>query len=396
MRQTRRIGPAKSARRGTILIYTTIGMIAFVAIVSLAVDVGHGRLVKNQLQNAADAAARFGAAGLQTSVSQAKNNAVTAAGNNTADATSVVVDPNADVEFGTWDPNSNTFTVLSGAAQSSANAIRVTARRVSARGTAVPLTFGQVVGKSSCDVIAQSIAVLSQGAPSGFIGLGGINLQNNEFIAGYNSSNTTNPTHGSSDNKGLVGSNGKIAAQNNVSLQGDAVLGPGGSISGVPMTGSTTTLSSPIAGPTMPGWSPGTNPGSVPQNYVVASNTTLPGGSYWFTSLTVTSNLTFSGPATLYVNGNITLGGSLTAYNNVPGNLRIYQLGTNKFSDTGGNNLLIIADFWAPGCDFTVSNKLEFCGRGIFETFQAKNNADLYVDEALGATMGASGVSIVQ
>ena len=149
--------PATRRHHGTVLIYVTVGMIAFAGIVSLAVDVGHGRLVKTQLQNAADAAARYAAAGMQTSITVAKSNAVSAAGNNTADGSSVVVDPNNDVEFGSWDKTNHTFTVLTGAALSGADAVRVTCRRTAARGNPVPLTFEPVIGHSTCDVTASAI-----------------------------------------------------------------------------------------------------------------------------------------------------------------------------------------------------------------------------------------------
>ena len=59
-------------RKGTVLIYTAIGMTAFTGLVSLSVDVGHVRVVKKQLQRTADAAARAAAAGLVTSTTAAR------------------------------------------------------------------------------------------------------------------------------------------------------------------------------------------------------------------------------------------------------------------------------------------------------------------------------------
>jgi Flp pilus assembly protein TadG len=50
--------------RGMVLIYVMVAMVATTALVSLAVDVSHVRLVKIQLQGAADAASRTGARSL--------------------------------------------------------------------------------------------------------------------------------------------------------------------------------------------------------------------------------------------------------------------------------------------------------------------------------------------
>ncbi len=41
----------------------------------------------------------------------------------------------------------------------------------------------------------------------------------------------------------------------------------------------------------------------------------MPGGTYWFTSLTISNQLSFSGAATLIVNGDVNLSSSLYAYN---------------------------------------------------------------------------------
>src|SRR5438067_2449420 len=71
--------------RGAVLVYACIAMAAFTAVASLVIDVAHARLVKTQLQCAADAAARNAASGLLTDLSTAKSNAVFAAQANTAD-----------------------------------------------------------------------------------------------------------------------------------------------------------------------------------------------------------------------------------------------------------------------------------------------------------------------
>lgn len=378
------------------MVYTTIGMVAFAAIVSLGVDVAHVRLVKIQLQNAADASARYAAAGMPTSLAQARNNAVAAAADNTADGATIVVDSNQDVDFGTWDSGTKTFTVLSGAAQSSANAVRVTCRRTSSRGDPVSLFFGPVVGKGTCDVWAQSVAVTSTQPLAGIIGFNGVSFQNNTFVGSYNSKSNTNPNSNNADSKARVGSNSTVGGGANDKIQGDVVLGPNGTVGGVTVTGSQLVQSRALPAPTLPAWSPQSNPGGIPSVYVVGSNTTLPGGKYWFTSLTVSGNLTFSGPTVLYVNGPVVLGGSIEPASELPTDLTIYQYGSNTFGNSGANNLSVTAFVLAPNSDFAAQNNLSFYGAAIFNSITVKNNASFFFDEALGPMNGGTSVSTVQ
>jgi hypothetical protein len=101
-----------------------------------------------------------------------QNTAVTWAGLNKADSASVVIDPINDVDFGTWTPATRNFAVLSGAARSTANAVRVWAHRTTAGGNPVHLSFGAVIGHSTCDVNVSAIAYAGSSASAyGILGL---------------------------------------------------------------------------------------------------------------------------------------------------------------------------------------------------------------------------------
>ena len=126
--------------------------------VSLGVDWGHVQLTKTQLLQAADAAARAAAVQLTNGVTATQNAAVLWGGYSQADGTSVVIDPVNDVDFGTWDTSARTFVVLSGAARTNANSVRVWARRTAVRSTAIKLTFGAVIGINTCDANTSAIA----------------------------------------------------------------------------------------------------------------------------------------------------------------------------------------------------------------------------------------------
>jgi Flp pilus assembly protein TadG len=387
--------PKPLSRRGIAAVYSILMLVALCGLVSMGVDLGRVQVAKTELRAAADAAARAGVAGLAVSVTQAKSDATTVAAANLCDGSAVVLDQTLDIEFGTWNDAARTFTVLSGAAQNNANSMRITARRVAARSTAIPLVFARVLGRNTCDINAVAVAKATFGPGWGFTGLSSITMKNNTWVVSYNSSVDTSPGLGTVYGNALLGSNGFIAVGTNDHLWGNVQLGPSGSVDpALQVTGSTYQYTTALQPPAMPSWSPGANPGGISQNYTVNSTTTLPGGNYWFTSLDVDHDLTFSGPATIYVNGNVTIDSDLKAYGNIPSNLKIYQLGANRtFGDSKANNVNITADIQAPGSDFTMNNNLTFMGVAIFETITTRNDAIFFVDEAAG--MGAVARQIV-
>ena len=388
----------RARRRGSALVYLTVTMVALVAFVSLAVDLGRVQVVRGELQLAADAAARHAAAGLNAGVAAAESNAVNAAKDNSADGTPVVLDPDTDIEYGIFNDATKTFTALPSAAWSTATAVRVTARRTAASGNPVPLHFARVVGRTNHDVRAQSVARYRPNPQiSGIAGLNGITMKNNAFVGSYNSGATTTPTQATAVSGGSLYSNGAITAGNGNNLKGNVVLGPSApAVSGISVTGTTTQTPKVIAAPAEAEWAPAPNPGGTPQNYTANGDVTLPGGTYWFTSLVVNGTLTFSGPATVTVNGPIEINGALRAYDLIPGNLKVYQLGANTFADSdgNGNNIDIVADVSAPLATLVAKNKLLFRGRLIAGTIEVKNNADLFYDVNLGGTGGSKVVTV--
>jgi hypothetical protein len=148
---------SRNRRPGVSLIYLTVSMTTLIAFVSLGADYARVQLVKTELLRAADAAARYAAMALPNGKSAVRANAIAAAAQNMADGTPVVL-TNADIEFGTWNATTKTFTVTS---SSSATAIRVTAMRSASRGTAVPLVFAGILGRSACEAHVTSISTYS-------------------------------------------------------------------------------------------------------------------------------------------------------------------------------------------------------------------------------------------
>lgn len=382
---------------GFSLIYILVTWTVIIGFVSLGVDFARVQLVKTQLQRTADAASRAAAAKLSTGVTATQNAAVTWAGYNSADTTSVVVDGTNDVDFGTWDTSAHTFTVLTGAARSGANAVRVHARRTAAKGNAVTLWFASLFGQSTIDVNTSAIAM--QNPSYGTIGLNGIAFHTNTFVASYNSSVSTSPSTSSYNTNGVLQSNGTIGtgatAPNN--FYGTLSLGPSASNTGATVHGTTNNLASNIPTPAAVTMTVVTNPGGVSQTPSLSSNVTWPGGTYYFTSFTMSNNiaLTFSGPATIYLNGNATIhdNDSITAYSSKPANLVIYQAAGDTF--TANDHDTFVGVMQSPGATLTVHDYFTSEGSLVFQSMSLHDYASIFYDESLGGTSGSS-ISLVK
>src|SRR3954453_833111 len=86
-------------RKGMVLIYAIIIMVAMFALISLAVDLGRVQVAKTELQRAADAGARYAALGINDGTAVTKGMA--AANDNTVDGNPVAIQ-STDVTVGTW------------------------------------------------------------------------------------------------------------------------------------------------------------------------------------------------------------------------------------------------------------------------------------------------------
>jgi len=176
-------------RRGVSLVYMVVVFSVMLGFASLAVDWGRVQLSKSQLQHAADAAARFGASGLENGAAAALANALAVGSQNSVDGSPLVLDPNNDVAIGMWDPSSHTFTPLPTGSQTGANAVQVTAHRIAARNTAIPLYFAQIFGESSCDINATSVATITFGTDQTFSDP----ATSNPYLAGSPAGTVANP-----------------------------------------------------------------------------------------------------------------------------------------------------------------------------------------------------------
>jgi Flp pilus assembly protein TadG len=149
-------------RRGSVLIYTFYLMTIMFAFVSFGVDFGHMQTVKTEMQRDCDATAR---AALQMYLTYGSSTAVAYApyiasqAYNPVDSASGIT-PNYSIIWGSWNSATKTFTP----GGSSPVAVKVVVSRSVANNNPVKLTFPLMNGKgemmTTCDVWAQSIAVL--------------------------------------------------------------------------------------------------------------------------------------------------------------------------------------------------------------------------------------------
>jgi Flp pilus assembly protein TadG len=147
-------------RRGTVILYAAVGMIALCGMVSLGVDVGRVQIARSQLQAAADAAARYGVTGVKheiNDVNASEGMARALLRENKIDA-SYLLDTQSTVEYGEWSTSTRKFKNKNETEKR--NAVRVTVRCNAATGTAIPLVFGTLIGKPTQDITATAVAMI--------------------------------------------------------------------------------------------------------------------------------------------------------------------------------------------------------------------------------------------
>jgi Flp pilus assembly protein TadG len=180
---TSNLSGKKLNQRGVAGITVAILCGLIVMMAAFAIDVGHALVTRNELQNAADAAAL--SAGRQLGLtylalppgdqqdmsrdltgqeqSQVITSGETASYANKASDVANITIAAGEVELGTWDLNAKTFTPT----VTRPNAIRVTARRDGAANGPISTFFAGIFGVNSMNVSAMAVAALgTAGGPT--------------------------------------------------------------------------------------------------------------------------------------------------------------------------------------------------------------------------------------
>ncbi len=115
-------------REGNIAAIVGLSMVVLLSFAALTIDLGYGRLVQQQLQNASEAGARAGSLrlnGTEEGLTAARTTAAAMAAQNTAGGESVVL-ADEDITLGVWDSAAGTFTASNDPLV--VNTVQVTAR----------------------------------------------------------------------------------------------------------------------------------------------------------------------------------------------------------------------------------------------------------------------------
>jgi Flp pilus assembly protein TadG len=149
--------PSKcTKRRGSIAVLAAVFMVVMLGMIAFAVDIGYLSLAKTQLQASADSAALAAAAVSYDTRANVQKEAQTFAQANRVAGRNVQLNA-SDVEFGTWNENTRTFTPSA----SISNAVKVTVRTDANSGGATPLFFGRIFGKVAQEQSASAVATVN-------------------------------------------------------------------------------------------------------------------------------------------------------------------------------------------------------------------------------------------
>jgi hypothetical protein len=385
------------------MIYGIMIMSTLIAFCSLAVDYGRVVVAKQELRVAADAAARYAVTRISSGVSTVRSAAIAAAADNQCDGQSVTL-TNSDIEFGTWDSTSATFTAVPAGQETTANALRITAGRLASRGTGVPMYFARVVGIRSCDVRATVVSMYRAASSTGQVaGVNSVSLTGSTAIDSYNSSTGSYAVTASTN--GDVASNGNISLSGSAKIYGDATPGPGSSVSttgSASVTGSKTPAGSSVSYDYVDSSTAASsnNNASIPSSYINGNrdvslggngSLTLSSGTYYVRNFTMGggSSLTISGNVTMYVTGNFSMGGGSSMNTISPSQFKVRVDGSGTVHLTGSASLY--ADVYAPESAITLQGSSDLYGAAVGATLTLSGSSSIHLDQAISSGTSSSG-----
>jgi Flp pilus assembly protein TadG len=396
----------RDQRSGAVAVLAAFFMIVFLGLVAFGIDCGVITLARTQLQNAADAGAIAGADSLASGTSAATTAAQTFAQSNYVAGNPVSIVAAQDVELGTWNKTSLTFTPLSGSAQSGANAVRVTCRVSAARGNSLSLFFAKAFGNSSADLSAQSVATASSINCGPFVGLNKVDMSGSAYTDSYDSSQGAYSAAGAG-NGGHVCSNGRISMSGSATVNGDAHPGTSSNLSmsgSASVSGSTTRLTQALNEPAinMGNVATSNNNNLVPlsannktpldnkRNFSLSGgdSVTLPAGTYYFAKFQLSggSSVALSGQTIIYCTDQVDLsGGTILNPSTRPADCQLYCTG-DQVSLSGSSSFY--GAVYAPTADVSRSGSSDFYGMIIGKTLSLSGQGGLHYDTSLGVLSG--------
>lgn len=365
---------SRARRRGMVMLALIVGIGLLMVIGMFGVDIGVWVQHRQQASNAAVAAARYGVADLTGDAWSTRAAAALAEnGFDAADAT---------VEAGLWDFESHTFTPDAPLT----NAVRVTL----AGRAAAP--FASYFGLEGLPVEASAVAMSHPGAGMGIglVALDGLHVDGASTLDSYNSSSDPNfpATASTAGGSGefVAASNGAIDVANGGSIWGDVVMKPSASLSfsaaGFASGGVRRVLGEELELPAtvIPAGTP-----FLGSHTVTDGTYTLPGGRYSVGNINMGPNVTvrFTGPAEVYVTGNVTFQGTIGAYNSRPANFKVYQTNGGTLNIDMAPGRAMVAEIYSHDGTVNLSGGGGFFGQVKARQVNVTDGTDVYIDTAV-------------
>src|SRR5262245_61861640 len=216
---------SRPQRRGNVVVLSAFLMMALMAMVAFAVDIGYIAEAHTQLQRSADSAA-LAAAGKLPNLAQATLAATGAANENKTSITPAL--KSSDIVFGFWNRHTSTFTSPKPVGRPY-NAVKITLRRTAANGNALGLFFGRVLGRNTTDVIETAIGYGDRGLCGPFIGITEVKTTGDLRTDSYDSYNGGYNVS-TSGYQGSLCSDGPITVGGSAIVHGDVRAGEGDGI----------------------------------------------------------------------------------------------------------------------------------------------------------------------
>jgi Flp pilus assembly protein TadG len=346
------------SHRGLSLVYALIALTTLVAVASLAVDYAKVELCRTELKRGVDASARAGAAQLAAGtslmeVAAAKDSAVALFAMNPVLGHPVNV-TTSDVEVGNWN---ELLTPRFATDRLPLNAVRVKASCSKARGNAVPLSAGSLLGIDTWDVNASAVATVdTPTSPYAMAGVDRVQFSSLGVLARIHGTVVSNGDIDIGMPLGvLVGVNGDARSHAGVVRKGGLAY----------ISGSTSPLPQKLYYP--PVAVPQTNDNSRIAGYLNSAgdfgalfSANIPAGSYVVRDLNLLAGVAVNleGPATFYVTGDFNMAATVNLLGNPnfdPSNFKVRVLNGGRVNFLAHLVSPLNMDLYAPQTDISIA-----------------------------------------
>jgi hypothetical protein len=387
MRKVQNQFSTRSRRAAAGVLYIVAAVLSCAVLIALGIDFNRVQAAKAPLYLAADAAARAAAARMPSAI-DAQRLAIQFALANAGDSTPLSIVADEDVQLGSFDERTNSFKPLPDQDRSAADAVRVTLRRTSARGNAVPLTCAKVIGQNTWDVSVSSIAHAKQRF-FGIVGLDGVTLTSDLKLDSYDSGSGAYSAAKAQANVAIA-SNGPIRRGSVSSNEPQPMIARRMSPAGV-----VTALGYAVRydAPEANGIATNNNNVNIPSDYLhdgklevpMSAYVSLPAGNYFCKRLDIAAGATlrFTGPATIWIAGDASIRGCIIPSANSPALFKLRVI-TPSSSMTLAPQTDFYADVYAPLTAISVTGDADFFGGIIGRTVNISGPNNFHFDESLG------------